>query len=242
MNVTLKHKHEFVDLLKTYKPSETTLESLARMPLVIMLGVTASGRNTIINHLVNSGRYHFVISDTTRPPKVRDGRLEQDGVHYNFRREEEVLRDLKAGKFLEAEVIHDQQVSGISIGELERASASGKIPINEVDIGGTVAIKQAKPDTIFFFVIPPSYKEWLYRLHGREVMSEEETANRMRTAKKVLSAALSDPSFTFVVNDSSHASSELIDTIVHDRDHSYDDSAARQIAQDVLEQLQSGTH
>ena len=242
MSVKLERKQQFIEVLTDYQPSTKALESLKKMPLVIMLGVTASGRNTIINHLVNSNRYHYVISDTTRPPKFRDGRLEEDGVHYNFRSEQDMLADISAGAFLEAELIHDQQVSGISVRELEKAAESGKVPINEVDVGGTVAIKQAKPDTKFFFIIPPSYKEWLYRLHGREVMSEVETSNRMQTAIRVIQTALADEQFTFIVNDSSHASSELIDKIVHDDKNQYDDTVARNVARGILTQLQSSTH
>ena len=242
MSFDLQHKKEFIEVLSEYRPSSAALESLKEIPLVIMLGVTASGRNTIINHLVNSGKYHFVVSDTTRPPKVRNGSLEQDGVHYNFRSEEDMLEELRDGKYLEAELIHDQQVSGISINELEKAAASKKIPINEVDVGGTVAIKAAKPDTKFFFIIPPSHKEWLYRLQGREVMSDAEMANRMRTAITVLKTALADSSFTFIVNDSSHASSELIDSVATGDEHAYDDTGAREIAQSVLATLESSTH
>lgn len=242
MTIKLHYKKHFTEILKDYRPSDQVFESLQKMPLVIMLGVTASGRNTIINHLVNSDRYHFVISDTTRPPKVRDGRLEQDGVHYNFRTEKDMLADLAKGIFLEAELIHNQQVSGISVKELEKAASSGKISINEVDIGGTVAIERAKPDTKFFFIIPPSYKEWLYRLQGREVMSEEETANRMITATRVIETALADEHFIFIVNDSSHASSELIDRVVSGIGSSYNDIPARTIAKNILRRLQSSTH
>ncbi len=242
MSFGLQHKQAFIDILRDYQPSPDALQSLREIPLVIMLGVTASGRNTIINHLVNSGKYHFVVSDTTRPPKVRNGSLEQDGVHYNFRSEEDMLAELLQGDFLEAELIHDQQVSGISIRELEKAVASKKIPINEVDVGGTVAIKSAKPDTKFFFIIPPSYKEWLYRLQGREVMSEVEMKNRMHTAINVLKTALNDSAFIFIVNDSSHSSSELIDAVVTGREEAYDDTGAREVASSVLDALESGTH
>lgn len=237
MTVELENKQKFIEILDGYRPSNSALEVLREMPLVIMLGVTASGRNTIINHLVNSGKYHFVLSDTTRPPKVRDGKMEENGIHYNFRNEIDVLKDLQAGNFLEAELIHNQQVSGISIAELQRASKSNKIPVNEVDFGGVKAIKMLKADTNFFFVVPPSYKEWLYRLQGREIMSQIELANRMTTAKKILREALEDNTFTFVVNDSSHASAELIDTIVNDEKHNYNDKPARGIAQHILNEL-----
>lgn len=228
-----------------YHPSTEAIRLLEQTPLVIMLGVSGGGRNTIINHLVNSGHYQFIVSDTTRPPKLRDGRMEVDGVNYHFRSEADVLDDIENGRFLEAEVIHKQQVSGISIRELQQAASSGKIPINEVDLGGTQSIRVAKPDTFFFFIVPPSYKEWIYRLKGREVMSEEEFTNRCLTAMAVLEEGLSQPDFTFVVNDSSHRSAEEIDQQVRgQRRDKHSHAEGQRVARQILAELQArlGTH
>lgn len=222
MQVTLKNKQAFREILKDYHPGKESIEILSQIQLAILLGVSGSGRNTIIDHLVEMGTYKFIVSDTTRPPKVRNGILEQNGVEYYFRSEEEILRDLQDGKFLEAEVIHNQQVSGISIRELELAAASGKITINEVEIGGTDSIYEAKPDTYFFFIVPPSYKIWMERLAGRETMTEQELANRLQTARRVLQKGLKGDHFTFVINDSSLDSAKRIDQHIrgtHDIGH-----------------------
>jgi len=239
MHVNLEKIDEFKEILKDYSVSDDNKLILRSHPLVIMLGVSGGGRNTVINHLVNSGDYHFIVSDTTRPPKIRDGVLEKNGTHYNFRKEEEVLADLKQGNFLEAELIHNQQVSGISLGELRRAYDSGRVPINEVDLGGTEAIFNAKDDTLFIFLVPPSYKEWMYRLQGREVMTDLELENRLHTAKKILKSGLSSDRFTFIVNESSHASADEIDAIVKgDIDQAtYDDSEGREIAKQLLAEI-----
>ncbi|HEX8390100.1 MAG TPA: hypothetical protein VF597_01635 [Candidatus Saccharimonadales bacterium] len=242
MSITLRHIEQFRSVLQNYIPNEKTLQLLHSRPLVILLGVSGAGRNTVINHLVGEGKYQFIVSDTTRPPKVRDGRLEQHGVHYNFKSEESFLADLRAGKYLEAEVIHNQQVSGISVRELQRALESGMIPINEVDIGGVRAIKALKPDVTLFFMIPPSYKEWLYRLRGREVMSSEEEANRLKTAAHILEQALASDDFTFIVNTSSHKTAERIDRYVHGTPIGGVDLDARAIATAILAELTSGTH
>lgn len=238
MNVELKNIEKFRPLLSGYKPSDHALRLLDNIPLVIFLGITGAGRNTIINHLLGTGRYHFIVSDTTRPPKVRDGQLEQDGVQYNFRSEEEVLNDIKAGEFLEAELIHNQQVSGISIRELERAHQSGKIPINEVDLQGTINIIKVKPNTKMFFIIPPNYEVWLKRLHARETMSDVEFANRLQTAVKVLKEALSKDYFTFVINDSSLESATRIDKWLSGEAINIHHDEARSIAKGFLEIIQ----
>lgn len=238
MSVTLHKMDEFNRALDGYEPSAEAKAVLQRIPLVILLGVTGGGRNTIINHLVDTGRYHFIISDTTRPPKVRGGELEQDRVHYHFRSEDQILDDIKRGAYLEAEVVHNQQVSGISIHELERAEASGKIPINEVDFLGTINILKYKPDTHMFFIVPPSYDEWIRRLNAREIMSDEEFANRTTTATKILREALNSQAYHFIINDSSNDSAILIDRWVHGANDPAHDNATRRIAMEILKQLE----
>lgn len=211
MQVTIQNKQAFIEVLKNYQLAPESIERLKNIDLVILLGVSGSGRNTIINHLVTTGDYKFVVSDTTRPPKMRDGKMEKSGVEYYFRSEEEVLSDLREGKFLEAELIHNQQVSGISIRELEEAAKTGKIPVNEVDFDGTNNIYKVKPDTKFFFIVPPSYEVWMERLKGRETMREQELHNRLTTAITVLETGLTGSHFTFVINDDSLESSKRID-------------------------------
>ncbi len=238
----LKHRNEFEKVLQNYMPSDDALELVRAHPLVLLLGVSGAGRNTIINHLVNEDKYHFIISDTTRSPKLRDGRLEQDGQHYNFKTEEDFLSNLNAGKYLEAEIIHDLQVSGISIAEFSKALASNKIPINEVDLGGVEAIKRVKPDVMLFFMVPPTYKEWMFRLRGREIMSKSEESKRLNTARKILVSALNNDDFVFVVNTSSHKTAERLDTYVNGANSSEEDKEARIIAHAILNELTSGTH
>jgi guanylate kinase len=237
MKIILKHKAEFQKLLADYAPATDAQEILSKIPLVIFMGVSGSGRNTIINHLVETGKYKFVVSDTTRPPKVRDGALEENAVHYYFRSEEDVLADLNAGKFLEAELIHNQQISGISIRELVEVSKSGKIPINEVEFGGALNILKIKPDAKIFFVVPPSYSEWMRRLTAREQMSTEELHNRIRTAIKVIQIGLKEDRLTFVINDSSLESAEMVDHLVRGGEAEEHHNEARQIAKGILEDI-----
>lgn len=231
----LKHKATFELILADYKISPHAQTILDTTKLVIFTGVAASGRNTIINELVKTGKYHFIVSDTTRPPKLRDGHMEQDGVQYFFRTEADFLADLKAGEFLEAEVIHGQQVSGISIRELDRASKSGKIAINEVELGGARTIAAAKPDAYIIGVIPSSYDEWLRRFLGRETIADEEFMNRMRTAQKVLQQVLTHPAIKIVINDDLGQCVEDVRAIVERAAYSAAQHArGRKVTKDLL--------
>ena len=237
MEVSLKNKSAFVKVLKNYEPSEEAKKLLAGMPLVILQGVSGSGRNTLIDYIVAHGNFHTVVSDTTRPPKVRDGRLEQDGIAYHFRSEDELLADLQKGMFLEAELIHDQQVSGINIQELVRASKSGKTPINEVARDGVVNIRRAKPTTIFFFIVPPSYDVWLQRLAKREIMSDEELSNRKRSAIAEIDTALATEDFHFVINDTVERAASIIQSVAGGAQDIAENNNARAVAATIRAKL-----
>lgn len=236
MEAHLQLRQQFEEVINNYQPSDQALKLLQKTPLVILLGVTGSGKNTIINHLVGFGRYHFIVSDTTRQPKLRDGNMEINGVQYFFRSEADILADLKKGAFLEAEIVHKNHVYGTSIRELKRAVDSGKIPVNEVDVGGTISIRKAKPDTTFIFLLPPSFKEWRYRLQGREVMSEEELTNRLKTAVKVLEEGLRND-YIFVVNESSRATAEQIDDYIQGNKTAFANENGRVIADQIQQEL-----
>lgn len=213
MTVALKHKEEFRKILTNYKVSPRAKKILGNVNFTVLIGVAAAGRNTIINQLEEQFNYTYIISDTTRPPKFRDGKMEQHGVNYYFRSENGLLEDLKNGEFLEAELIHDQQVSGISIRELEKAAEAGATAINEVEFGGAMNILEAKPDTKVIAVFPPSYDVWQKRLLRREKMSDKEMKNRLKTALKVINLVRSDERIYIVVNDEYHYAAERIEKI-----------------------------
>ena len=211
--MNLAHYLEFQELLSKYKVSEHAATVLKELKLVLLTGVTSSGRNTIIRHQLQTGLYHYIISDTTRPPRINDGVLEQNGREYWFRPEGDILADIKAGEYLEAELIHDQQVSGISIRELEVARQDKKIAITDVDLAGIHNIVRVKPDTVAVMLLPPSFEEWQKRLTGRGKMSVQEQKNRLQTAQKVFLDGVNQEFYSFIIAENIEQSGEIIDSL-----------------------------
>lgn len=197
----LQHLDEFAAVLANYHMSDGAKDLLQKLQLVLLVGPSSAGRNTIINELVKSGKYHYIVSDTTRQPRINNGKLEQTGREYWFRTEEEILQDLQAGEFLEAAVIHEQQVSGISMRELASAADAGKVAINEIEVVGADNIHAAKPDALFLFILPPSFDEWMARMNIRGELPADEVQRRMESAVKELEVALDRDYYRFVVND-----------------------------------------
>ena len=211
----LRHRAEFTEILSGYQVSESVMEVLRGLRLVLLSGPSASGRNTIINELLKSGHYAYIVSDTTRQPRINNGIRETNGVEYWFRDEEQFLDELRHGDFLEAEIIHGQQVSGISLRELNRVSSSGKIAINEVEIGGFANILCLKPDAVGVFVLPPSFKVWMERLRLRGSMPEFEILNRLATGVRVLRQADLMAGTHIVVNDRLDEAVRAVDLLAH---------------------------
>ncbi len=197
----LKHKADFIRILKNYKISDEGLKLLGSLRMVILAGPSATGRNSIIKGLVAKGGYHQIISDTTRDPRINDGTLEQNGVDYWFRNEADMLSDLKQGKFLEAEVIHNQQISGISLRELNIAVKNHKIAVTDMEIGGFRNVISLKPDVIAVLALPPSFSEWLDRIHKRGNMPTAEIRNRLNTGLRIFKDTLNNLDAKIVVND-----------------------------------------
>lgn len=217
----LVHIDEFRDVLAHYRLSDEAKQILANLNLVLLVGPTSSGKNTIIRELMKIGEYHYIISDTTRKPRVNDGVMEQDGREYWFRTEEDMLRELREGQFLEAAIIHNQQVSGTSIRELGKALAASKTALAEIEIVGAGKTYIAKPDTIIIFNVPPSFDVWMERLKGRGQLPEAEVRRRLETSLAEYEAALTHDYYRFVVND------DVVETVAAI------DAMARQDAHDV---------
>jgi guanylate kinase len=236
--VKLARYTEFRETLADYVMSDRARQALEGLKLVLLVAPTSTGRNTVIKELVENDNYYFVISDTTREPQVRDGKKEENGVHYFFRTEEEMLADLEAGEFLEAAIIHEQQVSGLSIRELEKAKSRGKVAITDIEIVGADNVMKAKPDTVAIFLLPPNFEVWQHRMASRGHMSEPELINRLKSAQKEFDAALHHDYYNFVVSDNVEQAAAIIDGIAHGKPNPHEGRGAGIIhsLQDNLQQ------
>lgn len=207
---SLEHLDEFKKILGNYTIADKGRQVLGDTKLALLAAPTSSGRNTIIRKLQETQQFHFLVSDTTRHPRVNDGLLERSGVEYWFRNEEDVLDDLKKGKYLEAALVHNQQVSGISLREIEKARRDNKIAVTDIEIAGVDTIMKIKSDALAFFILPPDFDEWQRRIRNRGNMDIEEFRRRLESACSEFEAALNRSYYIFVVNDSLESAAKQI--------------------------------
>ena len=233
----LEHLDEFQELLANYQISASTETQLSTARLAVLLAPTAGGRNTIMRELLKTGRYHYIISDTTREKRINDGVLERDGVEYWFKTEEEVLTGIREGRYIEAEIIHGQQVSGTNSSELEVAESQQQVAITDVDLAGAQNVAQLKPDAFVILVLPPSFAEWQRRLKLRGAMESGEYRRRLESAMIIFGLPFRHDYFQLVINDKVDHAAAQIEAIIQGKP----DKQLRELALELCKQLRAET-
>ena len=97
-------------------------------------------------------RLRLAVSATTRARRP----AEIDGVHYWFISDEEFDRRLAECDFLEYHVFPWGQRSGTLLSELARIADEGDIPLLELELNGSLAVKEKVPDALTIFIDAPS--------------------------------------------------------------------------------------
>lgn len=231
----LKHLAEFRQILADYRPSEKSIQTLRRTRTAFLDGTTAAGRNTLIQELKKTGDYYHLISNTTRKQRFNNGVLEKNGENYWHISEEEFLQGLREGQFLEAAIIHNQQVSGINIKELEKACANNKIAITDIEVDGGKHLHQYNPEARLFFILPPVFEEWLKRIRGRGGMTEAEVRRRLESAPREIKTALRSDYYEFIVSGDLLSNAQIIYAIASGKQkHAPDQDEARKHAEQLV--------
>jgi len=231
----LTHADEFRDVLKDYRPSELARQTLAAVPLVLLVGPSASGRNTLVNELVKTGKYYHIVSDTTRERRIKDGKsIEVDGREYWFHSEEEVLIGLRRGEYIEAAIIHNQQVSGCNFRELIAAYDAQQIAIKDIEPVGAETFHKLKKDALIIFSVVPSFDIWMERLHSRGQMAPDELFRRMQSAEEELATALKSDYYRFIINDTVEGTTVEVDRLATT---GYYDPFKERLARETTERL-----
>lgn len=130
-------------------------------PLVLS-SPSGGGKTTIAKALVAAREdVAYSISATTRPPR----KGETDGKDYFFLSRAEFERRVAAGDFVEW-----AEYSGHRYGTLKEQVQgvldSGRHVVLDIEIHGARAMKQAFPESVLVFVVPPSAEELWRRLGG----------------------------------------------------------------------------
>lgn len=226
------------DKLKKYQVPKTAIDLIKNTKIVFLVGVSGSGKDTVRKALVETGNYHYIVSHTTRQPRLNHGILEKDGRNYHFVNQQQVLNMLSNNEFVEAKMFSGN-IYGTSIAEVQKAHDENKIAITEIEVKGVAEYQQIAHSTMPIFLLPPDFKTWQQRLLSR-YEGEPDPADlqkRMQTAKHELEEALEKPYFEYVINRDIEKTVEIVDEIAHGRHSDKKNQEARAIAQQLLIKL-----
>ena len=131
--------------------------------LYIVSAPSGAGKTSLVRALLaRDAGVAVSVSYTTRAP--RSG--EQEGVDYHFVGRERFLAMIGAGEFLEhAEVFGNYYGTGRAA--VTAQLARGGDVILEIDWQGAQQVRQAFPDSVGVFILPPSREVLRARLNGR---------------------------------------------------------------------------
>lgn len=148
--------------------------------IFVISGPSGCGKNTVYDELKKRiPNIAQTVSATTRA--MRKG--EVDGTDYYFIPEEEFLRRVKNGDFVEY-VRYGDNYYGTLKSEISRLTDDGKTVILIIEVNGAANIKRILPDAVSVFISPPSFDELKKRIVGRGTNSPEDTEKRIEIAKE----------------------------------------------------------
>ena len=158
----------------------------------VITGPSGVGKGTLIRGVMDRvGDLELSVSATTRPPRVG----EVDGVDYHFLTRQQFDRRVAAGEFLE-HADYAGNHYGTLRSELEDRLRAGRPVVLEIEVQGARQVREAMPEAMQVFIVPPSLEELRTRLIARGTDDAEEVERRLRVAEGELAA---QPEFRHVV-------------------------------------------
>ena len=185
---------------------------MSKGKMFIISGASGVGKGTVLGLAMEQRRdLIFSVSATTREPRPS----EQDGREYYFITKEKFEEMIRQDAFLEYDK-HAANYYGTPRAQAEEKMARGLVVL-DIEPMGAKQVKQALPEAVTIFIMPPSVEELERRLRNRGDTSEEQIAMRMERA----SWEMEQRSWYdhVVINDTaSRCAEEILDIIAREAD------------------------
>lgn len=231
--------------LKAYKPDAAVINLIKQTPILLLVGPTGAGKDSVKTRLMETGRFHHIISHTTRRPRINHGVIEQSGREYHFIDKNTASQMLDDHKLVEAKV-YSGNLYGTSVAEIQAARDEGKIAMTDIEVQGVAEYKALDPGVMAVFLLPPDFKTWQERLQRRygDVVDAADYRLRLETALHELEELLNTDYYVAVINQDLDEVVRHVETITSSPDHKTPDepvarATAEQLATDIQKYLSS---
>ena len=176
--------------------------------LFVIAAPSGAGKTSLVHALV--GRHpdlRFSISFTTRRQRPN----EKEGVDYFFVSRDRFEALKRRGEMLESATVFDN-LYGTGRSQVEEYLRSGQNVVLEIDWQGARQVREAMPDCVTIFIMPPSLGELERRLRERRTDSGEVIERRLRDAVSDMSHW--DEFDHVIINDEFEAAVAALDAVI----------------------------
>lgn len=175
--------------------------------LFVVSAPAGTGKSTLVDMLTQEfATVKRSISCTTRPP--RQG--ERDGVDYHFLNENDFLKKIEEGQFIEHVMLFGYRYGTLK-GHVEGLKERGNHVVLVIDTQGALAL-MGKLAATFIFILPPSRDELARRLLERGTETHESLQERLSEVDREMACA---PRYNYiVVNDNILSAYQVLRSIV----------------------------
>ena len=149
---------------------------MSKGKLVVVSGPSGAGKSTICQRAAADSECYLSISATTRSPREGEGKS-----HYIFLSEQEFKDKIGNNEFLEYATVHGNFYGTMKKPVFDNIETGNNV-ILEIDVQGSLQIKNIYPECEMVFILPPSLKEMKKRLAGRKTETEEQFKLRLKNA------------------------------------------------------------
>ena len=150
---------------------------MSKGKLVVISGASGVGKGTVLGIMMNKRKdLKFSVSATTRPPRPS----EVNGMHYYFVTKERFEEMIAEGQMLEYSA-HNANYYGTPRAQAEEKMRVGSVLL-DIEPNGAKQVKEALPEAVLVFIMPPSMEELEKRLRGRGDTPNDQIAMRLERA------------------------------------------------------------
>ena len=149
-----------------------------KIKLVAICGKAGAGKDTFLHYLMkeSGGRYHEIVSCTTRPPREN----EVEGVNYHFLTNDDFARKVLSGDMLEATIFNDW-CYGTAYSNLD----PDKINIGVFNPSGiNILLEDDRIDLLIFYIVASDKQRLLRQLNREEHPDVNEIIRRFQADEK----------------------------------------------------------
>lgn len=219
---------QLIPAIDSYKIPLQAVELLKAHPPLLIVGVTAAGKDTVTQEIIQNNNWSRVISHTNR--QLRPG--EHNGENYWFVSDADIFKLINSQAFVDIKVVHEVKVYGTTIVAYQRVLQSGHKPILVIDIQGAKNIyKYMSPNHRPVFILPPDFSSWVERMEKQGPVDPDERRRRLRSAQAELEEVLNNKRYLLYVNNEVSTAARQIISGMKDNELQ---NRNRQVAQQLL--------